>query len=221
MTTQTPAPPKDGINLKKLGMYLDGWGDLVEGMGTKATQVRYEVLEQLRSRNMPDVSLSRKTGYANVTSKDKRAYLISKTDPGVTTTIYVAEHGKDLYVSWRTYLDRVWNQVVLWVILGAALLFGAAQANDRYFGGFAIFMATFVGALIVEAGLVALAGFLFRRDPLAFFFVEVTVLDAEDISAMSLSVHKSILRALDQSGIEVSKLRFKEKFTGGRRGEDI
>ena len=99
MTTQTPAPPPNGINLKRLGMYLDGWGDLVEGMGGKAEEVRNEVLSQLEARNMPDIDLSRKTGYANLISGDKRAYLISETDPGAITTIYSAEHGQDLYLS--------------------------------------------------------------------------------------------------------------------------
>jgi hypothetical protein len=38
---------------------------------------------------------------------------------------------------------------------------------------------------------------------------------------MSFSVHKSMLRALDSEGVDISKLRIKEKFTGGRKGEDI
>jgi len=56
---------------------------------------------------------------------------------------------------------------------------------------------------------------------LAYFFIEPNVFDAEDITAMSLSVHKSVLRALDSAGIDSSKLRLKQDFKGGRRDQVV
>ena len=214
------APP-NSINLKKIGFFLDGWSDLVENMGNKADEVRDEVLQQLENRKMPDIELSRKTGYADLTASDKRAYLISETQPGATTTIYVNQHGEDLYVSWRTHLKPILNNTVFVVLGLAALVIGIIAANNRFLGGFGLFLATFITVFIIGAGSLALVGSIFRQNPFAFFFVDVNVLDAEDITAMTISVHYSVLRALDKSGIDVSKLRIKEKFTGGRKGEDV
>jgi hypothetical protein len=220
-TQDKPALPPKKFNLKKLGLFLDGWSELVEGMGTKAEQVRDAVLKDLKGRNMPNINILKRTGYVDPVSHDKRAYVITKTQPGATTTIYVAEHGQDLYVSWRTYIKPVLNIVVLTLIGIAALIFGMIVADNNLYGSFGLFLFTFIIMLFIGAMFVAMAGYFFRGNPLAFFYVEVTVLDAEDITAMSLSVHKSILRSLDQAGIDTSKLRIKEKFTGGRKGEDI
>ena len=56
---------------------------------------------------------------------------------------------------------------------------------------------------------------------MAFFVIEPNLFDADDITAMSLTAHKSLLRAMDSSGIDMSKLRLKQDFQGGRRGERV
>ena len=38
---------------------------------------------------------------------------------------------------------------------------------------------------------------------------------------MNISVHKTILRVLDEVGIGTSKLRLKGQFKGGRSGETV
>jgi hypothetical protein len=65
----------------------------------------------------------------------------------------------------------------------------------------------------------ALIGRFTKGDFLAFFFKVPNIFDAEDITAMGLSTHKSLLRALDSVGIDSSKLRPKQDFKGGRKGE--
>jgi hypothetical protein len=224
-TQDKPALPSKTFNLKKckLGLFLDGWSELVEGMGTKAELVRYAVFNDLRGRRMPDIKMSITTGYVRKVPSDKRAYVITQTQPGATTTIYVAEHGQDLYVSWRTYIKPVFNLLVLGIIGLVAYLISFVVGIYSLINGISvsICMFTFIIIFFFGAMLVAMAGLFVRGNPLTFFFVQVNVIDAEDITAMSLSVHKSLLRSLDQAGIDTSKLRIKEKFTGGRKGEDI
>jgi hypothetical protein len=60
-----------------------------------------------------------------------------------------------------------------------------------------------------------------KRYSLAYFFVEPTYFDADDITAMGLAVHSSILRALDIVGIESAKLRLKQDFKTNRRGDSV
>lgn len=326
-----------------LGYYVDGWADLIEGMGSMAKDVRADVLKQLKERNMPDVAVQEvRMEEGVITSKKHRDYAITTTFPGVTTTIYVAEHGSDLFASWRTFIRATINWVYMVVYCGVALVLAfliniqqiqqifsiftrpdikestyIKESNNNvdllnlilYFGliigiyyllvlidgivkliakrniytldqlkwhilksevGENFFLlyvtiALILGLLIAinshrsvvakELGmhswdevctwfsdsstklinvlqyaivillitliLVAIAGLITKQNLLAFILKEPSLFDKEDIAAMSLTVHKTLLRALDMAGIDVSELRLKGQFKAGRRGEEI
>lgn len=223
----------NSINVNKLGHFLDGWAELIEGMGEKAEQVRHDALERLDLKEMPEIRLGDVIANDGSFNK-KRNYIISKTDPGATTAIYIAQHGKDLYVSWRTWLAATLNIGLIIVLLIVAALGGYFSFGTReVMGGSFLSSYTYtqtwaagwIGAstvlLLLEVLFLTWAGRVTKGNPYAYFFLEPTVFDGEDITAMSLSVHYAILRSLDNAGIDTSKLRIKEKFTGGRRGEDI
>jgi len=230
-TSQTPAAPPNSLNVNKLGIFLDGWSELIEGMGSKADKVRKDVLKLVEGREIPDVASGEKIGYVSLISKDRRDYIVSETDPGATTTIYIAQYGKDLYASWRTWIQYVLNWDLLKWFVGAAVVFGLFGGGIRQGGGFlgpqettfsfGGWIAATVAWLIGFAILLAIAGRVIKGSFLAYFFVEPNIFDAEDITAMSLAAHYSVLRALDKAGIDTSQLRIKQKFTGGRRGEDV
>jgi len=103
-------------------------------------------------------------------------------------------------------------------ILGL-IIFGLIMGVQ--FDDFLSFGAKFIIAVIFGAILVGLDGLFLHRNPYKNFFVEVTTLDAEDVTALSLATHYSLIRVLDQTGIDTSILRIKEQFTGGRRNEHI
>lgn len=204
------------VNVNKLGEYLDGWADLVEGMGSKATQVSAKTLQYLNDREMPEVKVEEVKGTVSVTEKG-RPYLLTSVYPSAKTSVYIGEHGKDLYVSWRTFIQPTLNLGILLLTGFLAVVFGWYLDSSHFFdfGESAIF------GFIVEIILIAFAGRLFKGSFAAYFLIEPHIFHAESITAMSLSVHKSLLRALDESGIDVSKLRLKRDFKGGRRGEEI
>lgn len=222
MATRSKSTTLNAINLSGLGFFLDGWADVVEGMGKKANQVRKDVLTHLETRGMPDIEFGSRTGYTAVTTGEHRDYVSTETYPGAITMIYIAEHGKDLYASWRTYIRPIINAAVLFVLGVASLFFAliiAANPNNRlgiggFFGGLLV-------TYIILALLLAFAGYVVRGDPLAFFLVQPNYFDTDDITAMSLSVHYSVLRALDKAGIDSSKLRLKRDFKTGRKGNTI
>jgi hypothetical protein len=335
------------ITASGLGYYLDGWADLIEGMGAKVEKVRADILRQLKERNMPDVyveEVQMKEGL--ITLDSHRDYVINTTFPGVTTTIYVAKHGNDLFASWRTFIcptinwlfmaiyygiaflsvisinkyineqlfsgmnlfssnsdgltknsivlilsyfttiiisaliyPFVYNKIVeyfikrrnigvinmkqeifnfirkhpniFWesdiqknykllniyisFILGTLMFFIAAWSDiirnqdlNDFIRGILDVPARFLNLLLYSIPMfffilfvVAIAGIFLRRNILAFILKEPSLFDQEDITAMSLTVHKTLLHALDMTGIDVSKLRIKGEFKGGRRGENI
>ena len=229
MTQYSSPTTTDFKNVNKLGYFLDGWAELIEGMGDKATEVRTNVLEQLRERKMPGIVVSSKIGIVTITAAERREYTITTTAPGATTTIYVGQHGSDLYTSWRTFILPVLNQKVLLIALGIATFLGLFSGGIRESGGglfggpsqTAFSLLGWIGAtiaycILAAAGLM-IAGRVLKGSIWAFIFIEPTIFDAEDITAMSLSAHKSLLRALDSVGIESSKLRIKQNFKGGHR----
>lgn len=233
---RTPSPisitPPNSVNINTLGYFLDGWADLVEGMGEKAKEVRDNVLISIKDRDMPQVRIEDKEGYVSLISAENRPYTLTSTDPGATTTIYVGKHGKDLYVSWRTFILPVLNKSVIFVIFVISVFLGLFTLGIIRLpaGLFTDSQTTFsligwiVGTMIFSIlgfGIVAIAGKFWKGSFLAFFFIEPSVFDAEDITAMSLAVHKTILRSLDNAGIDVSKLRLKPNFKGGRRDEMV
>lgn len=220
--TTSPTPPPNSINVNALGYFLDGWADIIEGMGEKVETVRANVLNELHNREMPEIQVSKMTGIVSVASNQRRPYLITTTAPGATTAINISKHGKDLFVSWKTFIRPVINQSVIFATLGICILLGiiinVGGGPSFSFGGW--ISSTILLAIL--AGLIlGFGGRIFKGSFLAFFFVEPNIFDADDITAMGLSTHKSILRALDGAGIDVSKLRLKQEFKGGRRDEVV
>jgi len=226
-----PSTNQKTINLQQLGTYLDSWADIVEDMGDKEQQVRQEILKQLLDRNMPEIGLEIKQGSVDLLGNKRREYIVAETDPAVHVLICARKHGKDLFVNWRTSIASKWNLDLLkWVAIiaaGLGLFTGGIRQSSAFYGSsstsFSLsgwIFATIV-ILIIEAVILVIAGKQIKGDQLAYFFQQVNLFDAEDISALNLSVHKFVLRALDNTGIDVSKLRIKQKFSGGRRGEDL
>jgi hypothetical protein len=216
--SSSPSQPSKNLNVNELGYFLDGWADLIEGMGSKVEEVRSKIIRGLQEREMPDIQVSEKNGYVSQISDEVRAYTITTTSPGATTTIYIGKHGKDLYTSWRTFISPVLNWRNIAIAVGIAVFIGLAASELRSLW---TFLSTTIILILFEFGVMAIAGRIIKGNFLAYFFIEPTVFDAEDITAMSLSAHKSLFRALDDTGIDVSKLRLKQNFRGGRRGEDI
>jgi hypothetical protein len=305
-----------------LGVYLDGWADLIEGMGAKKDDVIKGVLHQLDERQMPDVKVEEVTAKASIFINDYRDYKITTTYPGATTTIFISQHGKDLFTSWRTFINPpfnvklfaffflfsvtaaftlagsysffrsgmkfynyltnlFWERINLvifqWLIYAAGVfIFGMIiltvlshykkkdiktyytpsrlaiallgslylgwtlnQTSDNLHGviigisrltieasnHYTTMMLTAyswaIGMTIALEFAAMFFGLIFQRNYLFYITHQPTQFDAEDIVAMELSVHKSLLRALDSAGIDTEKLRLKRDFNAGRRGNTL
>ena len=210
-------------SLSWLGERLDGWADLIEGVAERAPEVIQAFQERVSARQMPNVQHESSTLTTGGLTGKQRAYQLVHTPTGATVAVYIGQFGKDLYVTWDLFIRPIVNKAVLWGILGAAALFGffTAFRQEAWTGrttfSFGGWIAATIGLSILFAALVAGAGFVLKRNPLAFFFKELDAFDADDITAMTLAVHKSLLQAIDAVGIDIRLLRVKEQFHGGRR----
>ena len=200
------------LHPSELGFYLDGWSELVDNMSSLEDQVRQALLQDLERRQMPAIQISSRWGFSKLLGSEKRPYLLLQKRPGITTTMYVGAHGTDLYVSWRTYIKPVINILTILGLIIFGVIFDSLLPDID--GGL-------IGGIIVGALLLVIAGSTSHRNPYKYFQANVTIIDAEDITALNLSAHYSLLRALDQTGVDTSKLRIKNKFSSGRKGEEI
>jgi hypothetical protein len=225
---------QDRINVNNLGYYLDGWAELVEDMGPKANEVRKQVVKSLQEREMPDIRvMDERIAYVSINSRERRKYAFTTTHPGITTTINVSEFGKDMFVTWATYIKPILNPITILILLGIPAILGiiAFVTSFASLGSSMVFyrnapgiaatagIVTFIVVLVLVGLGVGIAGKLIKGYSLAYFLIEPTVFDADDITAMSLAAHKSILRSLDSVGFDTKKLRLKQDFKRGRRGE--
>lgn len=236
MAAQSSPTNQASVNVNNLGVFLDGWADLVEERGDKAQEARDLVYQYLRERNMPEVAVEQKDGVVGLLSA-KRPYNLTTTHPGATTALYISQHGRDLYVSWRTYRKAVLHNrlkiaVIVALVIGLYFLYqGYSRITSSFFSApstlnillaiLPMALGVAIGVLITEFILLGLWGHYIKGDARALFFVEPNLFDADDITAMSFSAHKSILRALDKIGINTDQLRLKQTFKGGRTDETV
>src|SRR5574341_1171942 len=112
------APSFPTVNVNSLGLFIDGWGDIIEDQGARTLEIQDEVYTFLANRHMPEVHINRIKGMVGLLAFDrsKRNYIITATYPGATTTIYISPHGKDLYVSWATYVKAMLNLKLLMLL---------------------------------------------------------------------------------------------------------
>lgn len=280
-TTSSDNINNEPFNLNSLGMFIDRWSNVFEGMADKKDAVRTQVLKDLQDRKIAHVKLrpvkATVGGLLHIGTRPERPYIVAETQPGVTTAIYVGESGSDLYVSWRTHVKGVFNIplirsfVVLAVIpallfllcglctsynlrgginlglgvsdptlgLGSLLSGGNTQnqynqyanpPNDvelffRTLGGWLgwILQIMLVAGVLIFASLLigtAAFGHFLRNDPLYYFYVEPTIFDAENVAALSTTVHQVLLHAVDSAGIDITKIPEKV-VNSGRRSDRI
>lgn len=208
--------PEYLYDLKNLGYYLDGWADLIMDKGSQAPQVIDTFTRVMRERKLQGLLISR--NFPQEAHRNRR-YIVSAISPGATTITYIRNDGADLFVSWRSFIKPVFRKEVILLSFGVSALLAAYLGIDTGSTPLAVFSLIFTFILIL--GMIAFAGRAIKNDSLAYFFIEPTVFDADNIASMNLAVHKALLRALDKEGIDTSQLRLKQSFKGGRKNEDI
>jgi hypothetical protein len=217
--------------IDKMGARLDGWADLVDGAGDRFEQVRTSITDLVSARKMPDVIAERRELTTGGLAGNLRMYIVCCHRAGVTMALNVRAVGKDLYVSWNAFYKPIWNKLVIVGILLISALLALAAGNDMYCSGwgnncvssFSVAKAAVVLAVgAVGLGLlVSIAGRVVKNNPMAFFMTSIDEFISDDITAMMLAVHHSVLQSLDIIGIDRKVLRVKEHYTTGARNRVI
>lgn len=222
------------IDVKELGRFLDGWADLIEGMGDKEEEVRKKLLSNLIDRKIPHARIIEACATVEFNERgETRQCLLIEKYPGIQTIVFTIKHGNDLYTSWRTFVSRVINWAIILIAIVISFALGAVmEATDFLglgiltggyydnfdFGGWMFFSLVFI---FIANFLLTTFGRLLKGDPLAFVTIDTSLFDSDNIGALNMTVHKTLIRTLDNSGIDINNLRLKRDFKGGRRDENF
>lgn len=198
-----------------LGETYDGSAELVPEMGGMADKAFAAFGEIVVARQMPGVTQRRVTlrpttlGFSN-----ERPYYLLQQANGATVAIYIAHFGHDLYMSWTLFIRPVLNWIVIGIIAAVAFLTGFLP-GAALSGALAI--PSFILSFILWSLPVGIVGSFLKGSFTAFFIRQLNMFDAEDIRAMCMVTHRSLLEAADTVGIQLQILSRKEQFFGGRR----
>jgi hypothetical protein len=130
-------------------------------------------------------------------------------------TVYIATQGNDLYVSWRAFIQAEISKVKLVLVGLACLLLACPFSIERQvtFAGtdssfnFGSFVEASIGWLVVAVVVLTAWGFFYRGgDFLALIREPLNELQIDDLNAMAAAVHKSVVHAADDLGIDTAKL---------------
>lgn len=225
--------------IDKLGDRIDGWADLIDNASQHTQELQKFVWQRLHERHMPEISCRDYRLTPGRWAGEERLYHLAAHRIGATIAVYIAAFGRDLYVSWDLFVKQVWNRAVLYAILilsGIISLIsylGSLGAVGRYssslgrvgryltlgtvVGGFVGAIFSTIGMAIGFGILLGIAGLVLKRNFWAFLKLQYTHFRLDDVAAMGLAVHHSLLEGLDHIGVSRASIRPKEQFRAGRR----
>lgn len=179
-------------SLKELGDRVDGWADLVNGIGHKESEVK-QYLVNIITPKLPSGVTLKQVSISNPYGKN-RPFIVLEMRNGATVAVYANASGGDLYVRWSLYVKPMLNTT------------GCLIHSLLTIFTLGLYLVVFVLALA-----------FIQSIPQLSLFKDLNEFDADDITTVTLLVHQSLLAALDAVGIQTQTLRVKEQFAAGRR----
>lgn len=197
----------------QVGELVDIWADLIEGFGEQAPdffQKFHTIMMQRKIGGSKAYWGNLSTTAFQAPQRGMQYYFRSP----VTITVFVARQGSDLYVSWRAFVQSEVSVVKIIVLLGLAMVMSIAFSNHIFgvsVSQFYTYFRGFIFSTVALFSLVAIYGFFRRRgDHLGLLRNSLHELHYDDVISFSEAVHRSIIVAADQVGIDTAKLQPRE-----------
>ena len=216
-----------------MGILVDMWADLIPGYGAKAEEFREAYRAHRTAKSIPGLEVKASNFYSTGFSQPYRIMERNRRDPA-TVMVYIAKQGEDLYLSWRAYMQNdlnpsrfyilFWGSFLITVLLSRAISIAPLElfpffAWDQDFASNVIKLAAYtVTASLVFGFIAALYGYFFRNgDYLALFRYKSSEIYIDDIIALTVAIHQSILAGTDTLGIDRASLQEAEPIFKKRR----
>lgn len=208
---------------EQVGELVDMWGDLFEGYAPQAPEYG-ALFEKLQTqRSIPDLSIKWEKLYATGFVAPSRWMQFYQRSP-VTVAVFVAKQGSDLYISWRAFVQAKISEarIAIWLIISAVLALPFSFSTDMFLSDPTFEIESFaIAAAIIAAiigGIGAGMGVYYRKgDYLALLREPLNELQYDDVTALTNSIHASLIQAANQLNIDTKKFEAREPFYKARR----
>ncbi|MBC8074469.1 MAG: zinc ribbon domain-containing protein [Chloroflexales bacterium] len=211
-----------------LSTRVDSWGEVVDDKGELAAALQERFKQAVTQRQMPGVNYEI-TSYISHKIGSREYLVVRSPRRGGRVAVYINQFGRDLYLAWDLWVSFQINWIVIAPILGLSVLCGPLfswlVALSRMFTagnnvivslGWPVLL--FAINVIILGAIVGWAGRFLRRDWRSFFLTDLDDFDIQDLRAILLATHDSLLQAANSVGIEEDQLRKKDKFGGEKLG---
>lgn len=208
---------------------------LLDDLGDKAAALHQAVSERFQQREIPATAMRWQTLVAQGVLVERRPYFFLRR--GITTVaLYIAQFGKDLYISQVTYAKGPISNVRVGILIAMALfqlffMFSFSDALggivERMLGSFSLFgggssssgmgLLTFMLCCVFPLGVLNSLAWMFigvfsvykyltEKDALAILRTPPNEFQTDDIIALEKAVEETVRQSLDAIGIDTSGL---------------
>lgn len=168
-----------------------------------------------------------------LTQSQERPYILVRDKAKTTVAVYVAAYGNDLYIGWTTFARRLWNIWALVIAIGLPALASIGNIlhaigdvinpQPSYFNpiplsGWVELSSTILYFLLGVVSwfiIFMIIGWFLARKPLLLIRRNYNLFEETDAYVMARTIHKSLLHAADEVGIDSALLRKKDSFSFG------
>jgi hypothetical protein len=206
-----PPPLPSAHSLDGLGVRVDHWAGLIPGGAEKCTEVEENIATELKAREFPMVNVERaEFGDGMV----KKAYQVVR-GPAGSVAVHTSAMGKDLLISWSTHVRRSPNWPMIAIL--AAIAFGISFLTSLGgIGNFGYFLVNWIFGtfnwLLPVTLLALIAGYVWKGNLWYFFMTGPSEMAKDELVALAMSVHNSLMSAAQKAGLEVDQLPEKRRF---------
>lgn len=198
-----------GTPVSKLGVWVDGWSDVIEGAAGYADEVKAEFIQEMQDAGV--VGLRSAESLMSSGTSLPQARQIIQSSSGASVVVNIAPYGKGLRVGWDLYTRRSPNWVTIGVLGGVILFFALLTSihsfqYDSALGGLISFFSVITGWPLVPIIGLMIAGKICKEDIWAFFVKDPDDFALEDAESLGMVVDSAlsnaILDALEEDEVE-------------------
>lgn len=216
-----------GNQYAQVGELVDMWTHLFEGLSGKSDEFWKAYNKAKNTRSLPGVSEYDSLQATGINAPARSMeFNRSRT---VTVTVYLARQGGDLYVSWRAFVQAPISLFKIILLLLAAVLFSLLNSGayimpfnsntiNLYYVNTEQFLTNLVASSLVLLGVFFALGFFNRKgDIWGMLRQPIYELYFDELSAMSMAIHRSLIDAADSLGVQTANIEPHEPFYERRR----
>lgn len=188
-----------GTPVHWLGVWMDGWSDVIEGAADHAVEIYDKFKKEIEDAGIEGLR-SAESKLTSGTSAP-RTYHVVQNQSGATVAVRITPYGRSLKVSWDLCTRRTPNWVTIGVLGGVVIFFAilASINSIRYdsgLAGFLTFFSVITGWTLTPVLGLMVAGKICNDDIWGLFIHDLDDFAMEDAESLAMVVDSALSNAI-------------------------